>query len=430
MSGLPEEAVEGAGRDPEEPPRHLPEKEPFWLFWLRHAWVLVIIAVVMLGCEKRGLTHQWEMFGLDSFLRLGSKAESELVRIIEITDEDYEKVFCGRSPLNAELVHNLILEVAKGGPAVIGVDLDMSSSNVRERIDEQVARMAPQLRPRVVWAQPATLPAQGQNEEPVLLQKPSGDPCHFGLTLFPRDRDGLVRRYARTLEVKPEPFPTLSWSLLTAFRGVSCGANLGKLEAKADDLIFNFGSGGSFVTIDAGSILSGPAPSRVPSGEPAWRTSEALKGKIVLIGGSFGAARDIYFTPLGETPGVRLVARAIESDNAGGGITEMRNDLKLLFDLLAGTLVLFITWRWRLIVSVPLSLGAGFVLTLILSYVLFRSAAYWLSFVPIILGVVVHELWDHAVEGDRIEMELKEASERISVLEQELARRPPPPPEP
>lgn len=395
------------------------EKQPFWLYWLRRVWVVAIIAIVMLGCEKRGITHQWEMFGLDSFLRLGSKAESQLVRIIEITDEDYEKVFGGKSPLDSELVYNLILEVAKGQPAVIGVDLDLSSANVPERIDQEVARMNAQLRPRVIWAQLTSVPPQGKHEEPVLLQKPSADPCHFGLTLFPRDRDGMVRRYARTLEVKPEPFPTLSWSILTAYHRASCTSNLGKLDARADDLIFNFGSGGSFIAIDAGSILSA---------SPAWRASGALKDKIVLIGGSFGAARDSYFTPLGETPGVRLVARAIESDHAGGGITEVRDDLKLIFDLLAGTLALFITWRWRLIVSVPLSLGAGFVLTLMLSYVLFRSAAYWLSFVPIIVGVVIHELWDHAVEGDQIEMELKEAREKISVLEQELARRPPQPP--
>ena len=131
---------------------------------------------------------------------------------------------------------------------------------------------------------------------------------------------------------------------------------------------------------------------------------------IVLIGGTYKGARDIYRTPLGEIPGVQLLAQALETD-LHEGISETSEYTKFCADLLAGLGVIFL-WNSK-IVSRYVPLKRIFSLTLfgipgaflLLSLYLFHHRI-WLDSIAILVGVVIHQVYE---EFDKI----KEYTEEI-----------------
>ena len=175
---------------------------------------LVVISLFVSMLEHWGWLSGFENTALDSFLLAGRSRPSKDIYIVEITEDDYRDIFQGRSPLDVAEVRRILTLVQQGSPSVIGVDLDTSSSEYGKGNF-----------PEAVWVRDALSDCeQDADLEGTGKDRPSTHVKglrrfgflggHFteteksgkvettprsGLSLFPLDRDGVVRRYRADL---------------------------------------------------------------------------------------------------------------------------------------------------------------------------------------------------------------------------------------
>ncbi len=326
----------------------------------------------------------------------------------------------------------------------------------------------------VVWAQVPCNIIEPLTLAPVLGGS-LHDPHFFGIPRFPVDSDGMVRSYQSAFQAtgklepcpttfvhtteesaavptsesggelnvgsassfaravsdracqdpafdcssrRPEENPVALWGVIRSqFRRICFGSTdcLSLFEDQAPSVIFNFyGDRYRFPIIQAHEFLGSDAQESNNDQSLQIQRRALLRDKIVLIGGSFHAARDVYNTPLGQMAGVELIALAIQSD-FGGGIREAQKVFEILADILAGALVVLVYFYYqhRPRVAFYASLLGIFLATLLFSFILFRTAAYWFNFMPIVIGMIMHQMLE-------LSKSCSELQHEVHVLEHKL----------
>jgi CHASE2 domain-containing sensor protein len=358
---------------------------PFWRYYLRHGLrTILAITAIMFLLEQRGCLHRMEMAGLDSFVRFKAPEYSNEIVVVEITDEDYEKTFHSTSPLDADSLARLISNIRSARPKLVAIDIDTSDQSFRK-----LARQGCQLWPDVIWACVPRRPHERDHPEHALLaslEPVAGglmtDFRRIGVPVFPVDSDGFVRKYRRQFDTSKGHLPSLSWSIARQYDPA--------IGERGEEALFNFaGDRYAFPVIQAREFLGKPDPD-------AW--SKVLGRKIVLVGGDYAAARDSYMTALGEMAGVELIAHATQSDLSHGGIGEGNLLVSAALDVLFGTMLVYVFFRLTLVPAFLIGMLVLVPLCLAGSWMSFKSLAYWVSFVPLVLGMVIHQLYDYAKE--------------------------------
>lgn len=402
-----------------------PRKKKFRQYLNLNKWLLLgLIAVAFLFLEKTDALHRWGMFGLDPLLH-GRIFKAPDIVLVEITDDDYNSMFHGRSPLDRSLIRQLVSTVAQGDPNLIVVDLDVSdppkegSNQSRTTLPAEVERGINSLKlskqPSILWAQTIKR-IKDPGEKPILEPVPALKHGSFAPPLFPVDSDGVVRRYLRQIEVNHDGscklWPTLAWA---AFNGGKTQADECSEHQEPEDLFFNFsGDRYTFDTTDANSIITMPS-----SGGSNSQLERVFGGKTVVIGGNYGAARDEYFTPAGIRSGMELIAYALESENRSGGIRPASEIVAIVADLLFGLLIVWIGYYFRLPMALLLILVATFLLPILGSYIAFKTWSFWLGFTPIMLAAFLHVVIDNAKDLWHLENEVEKLTEENKHLKAE-----------
>jgi hypothetical protein len=264
------------------------------------------------------------------------------------------------------------------------------------RVEQGRGKCLPSFSP-VVWARTAVERKDTQDDEsPIQLYQLLGgcQTCQgalSGVARFPRDADGVVRRYVNKFNIDGESDPVPSFAAAIAdkyrgyplndarrpswfVRGLKCFTHLmqsawGLTRQRKSAPIFNFARDReSFLTINANPLLHSYLENggktrcegtlRVPVNPedqnyetyPTW--SAAACGKIVLIGGKFEDSGDSHPTskPDGLLQsakpifGVELNAYAIDSELHGKPIFKVSRWLQTLLDVLAGTFFVYCFW--------------------------------------------------------------------------------------
>lgn len=356
--------------------------------------------------EHAGWLRGFETTALDTWLRLRKPIKPQFVCIVTITDEDYRRIFGGKSPLSPETVMSLVGAVADGKPAVIGVDMDTSDTQWQSVVPDVLSRS--QEGTSIVWEQEAI----GQ-EEPLRAVKVLGGaevtpkPLSGISGLF-QDWDGVIRRSRRHFSMAGEGegqiqlVDSFPWAVAKAFcqespkaSGLCSELQQHGRKVQREQLLNFSGNRYDFPTYAASFVLTAHEAEW-------WRDKSPFRDKIVLIGGSFRAGRDIYNTPLGTTSGVQLMAQVVESELQGRGIAEFNKFLMVIFDLVAWVALVAVYYFCRLSIALWISIVAIPLVSLAGSLFAFSSFAYWMDFAPVILGVVIHQLYDHAQEYRRL----------------------------
>jgi len=453
-------------------PRHstaaLEQNPSFWRHLRRATPVIIGISLLTLLMHDFGWLKSFENATLDTWLRLKSPLQPHYVIIVRITEEDYQGLFGGTSPLDRKILQKVLRAIASGRPQVIGVDLDTAEVDLRPKTDSDQQAVWPADIP-VVWARDAIFNQEGKPEKlfPVLTEEPPTVPS--GIASLPQDSDCRIRRYQRTF--LQGQFPSFHWAIVKEFcstlhRGTDngvppsenffsrvfhwswnrlsqvwhyvwsffvkspfdpqtarrfCTSLAEHAEEAGEALVFNFSRERSvsseyhsaFDSLSVEQILKIDEElqkTEIPEEKETWSTHGPLTGKIVLLGGSYHAARDEHRTPLGTVYGVDLMAQAIESELQGGGIRPFNEFFMFLVELITGVALVWLHYYCHSHLGwlVLLSLGAIPLLAMFASLFVFSTMALWVDFIPLLFGVLIHQLYDHAREYRRMYQALQE----------------------
>ncbi|HEU4885455.1 MAG TPA: CHASE2 domain-containing protein, partial [Longimicrobium sp.] len=324
------------------------------------------------------------MSALDPFAWVRAPRADSGVVVVQITDRDYRRLFGGRSPLDAARVEELVRAIGAGRPRVIGIDLDTSDPTFR------AVRPVPGV--PVIWARevveceayaamPVGCAADAWVFGPVLGGRNPPDSM-AAVSLYP-DPDGVIRRYRRTLRGPGGPVPTL-------------GAALGRFgrdaeeEGRPGERMIVYRPVEGRWTFAASAVLD-------LARSPGWADG-VLRGKVVLLGGSYRAARDAHPTPLGPLPGVEVWAQVAETEMYGEGFSPPAPLAVTGLAFLHGVLVLVLFQRLCFERAVAWSVGASLVLAPGSSLLVTGggTAGLWLYFLPIWGTVLAQQLFDSA----------------------------------
>ncbi|HZQ51902.1 MAG TPA: CHASE2 domain-containing protein [Bryobacteraceae bacterium] len=282
-------------------------------------------------------------------------AASRAIFTVEINDQAYEECFHSTSPMNPTRVVNLVREIAKAKPGVIGIDiLTEDHRYLSQSLDVQDSA--------AVWASGYTgdpiastsflgwlfgyegegslTPTKVLGEEPEKL--PDVPQKKWGPTIFPRDEDLVIRRFPRSikLNVSKPPKTVDSWASKVA---ESFCTDRPCTNEKAEEIYISYAGimPRSFEMMD---LFSCPSSSdEVIGNRHSWDTFQYLaKGKIVLVGGTFHSSRDFYQTPAGELPGLMINAYAVKAELEGNGLKTVPQPWTLLLDLGLGVFIIWI----------------------------------------------------------------------------------------
>ena len=387
-----------------------------WKHLRSGTWLILIITILSSLLHHFGWFRPLETTSLDFFLRVREPVHPKYVWLVAITDQDYAdpNLFRKTSPLDPALLGKLIGAITRLRPRVIGVDIDTTDSHGLHPQEGDVP---------IVWGQRIELgeDAHQRKRLPVLGNAvPQPDEEHIGISALPSDHDGTVRRYRRKIPVADGEADSLPWAVTKAFaRAVIADSaskpnekkqrrNLLQSEEGSDEarvLAFSEQPHSRVRVMSASDVLqldanAGSANNRI------------FQNAAVMLGGTFSLSGDFYGTPLGKRAGVDLFCDAIETELQGRPVTPVNEILMILFDVLGGFLltgwhVFSKAWSSAImrVLAIPL-LALGF------SFVAFSSFAYWANFVPVLAGVLIHELYEHFKHHRALVRQVREFGQR------------------
>ena len=351
------------------------------------------------------LVQRLETANLDALFSGKQWTVSPDVVVVSITDNDYQTMFGGISPVNPGKLMEVIDVILAGGPKALGVDFDTSA---------WAGPPAKYVGKPIVWAREALGEAGSLTMAKVLG---GTEKVCFGVPAYFPDEDGIVREYREFIQgASRQYYPSLAFNLVeVSQRGPqACRGALLNLDQtqSAEAAKVNFrGPKNAFDHLSISALMTLKDVKNVP----AW-AAKPLQGKVVLLGGAYRAARDAYPTPFSYLDGVDIIANTVDMNLPGN--KELKDTpawLKVAgyvqgVVLLAG--LYFVSRTWSLLIQVLVVP----VYALLVSWLAFQWAGTFVSFVPCVVGIVIHEIVEHATEYHRLQRENGELHEQMNRL--------------
>lgn len=336
----------------------------------------LVIALLVIVFQMRNLPQILASSSLDAAISIQSPAAPGAVRLVTIDDEDYANLFRAHSPLDPDVLGRVLSAVADGQPRAIVVDIDTSDSSFR-------AMRVPPI--PIVWNVSGDQHSDGR----FTLDKPLGGRSLApewvtALAVMPRDDRGIVRGSQQVYPLEGGGVvssPGHAATLLASMTRQGDTAN----RLRIDYLDFRY----RFSPIKVRDLLA-------DAGAPAWSSIGAFKNQVVVIGGAYRVARDQYATPRGIMDGCQIVAQATESEIGGTLIHPAGRWMTGLMMVLGGLAILAVYHWLTLRVAFVVSLAMVPLLSIMSNWILFHRVAAWGALVPLVIAVIVVELYSKA----------------------------------
>ncbi|HEU4368423.1 MAG TPA: adenylate/guanylate cyclase domain-containing protein [Methylomirabilota bacterium] len=379
----------------------------------------LLASALVSAASSLGYLESWQVRALDLLQRLQGRRLPHDVVLVAIDEAAFEGLG-RRQPIARDYLARVLRGVAKSGAGAVGLDITFATPTTPAAdtaLAAAIRAFADDGPGRVVLLAPL-------DQGPGLLGAAALGPwVVLASPSVPSDADGLIRR----IEPVPpgpggRPLPTL---------GLAVSASLAGLDGRALDDALGAGRPLALPRLDAGGMLAregspavvaraglewpinyvGPSGSflTIPSdvmaavgdaeGDPA--ADNPLRGRVVLIGGTFIDSRDFYPTPHGLMAGVEVHAnvvhmlttrRFIRPSNwlAGfainAGVVLVAGAVLLALRPVTGTLVCVVG---ALALGVPAALLA------------FDRGGYWIDFVLPVLATSLMGLGSDALDRRR-----------------------------
>jgi len=386
---------------------------------LFRAFPIILLALAgTFVLNRLGFLTGLEHYALDTEMAAAPRASADL-RIVDISDADYDDLFGGRSPLDVAKLQELIGAIALSNPAVIGVDIDTSHPQFKSfAIDPKW--------PPIIWERELSSPdatgANGMLPLDVLGGQNPGLNADSGVPALLDDPDDKVTRlYTKCISSKAGPLRSFVDAIATPFVAARSShtapgsATPAEIAAAFRDAATNPASKSSCVgaanddeqarfikfslrpvDVDLRSASQVIGLSGLPDAQGGGQAIPDLAGKIVLLGGSYRDF-DRHFTPIGEETGMMILANAVQTELDGGGPTANSRSVTFLLEVTAS--LLFVTALQRLSPSPARLLLQGVALVALISlgfsFFAFHSFSRVGNFLPTLFAVLVFEVYEH-----------------------------------
>jgi adenylate cyclase len=382
---------------------------PGSLWHTHHARLLRLWAVgigaslVVTGASALGYLESVQARALDVFLAVRSEPLPAGIVIVAI-DDDAFAALGRRQPISRAYVARIVDGLRRSGAAVVGLDVALTPPTVASE-DGALARAILDFAESGVSRVVIT-----HTGDPVGGPLGDGDfrqAVVRGSPRVPWERDGVIRRAALLVPDGPSRHPALSLAIVARLAGMTPGeldafarapgqrdlrlprwradsaveAAGPPLTVGPDELLrINFvGPARTFLTIPSGAIA--------PLGDPDVEIApdNPLRGRIVLVGGTFEESHELHHTPYGPMPGVEVHANLVHMlltrrfiRPAGWGLAL---GLQVTLVLLSGVALVALRPAAGALVSVAGALGVA----VPVSYAVFAHRGVWVDFlVPVV----------------------------------------------
>jgi adenylate cyclase len=377
-----------------------------------------VAAVAVTAASALGWLEPVQIRTLDLLQRLGGQRFPPEVVIVAIDEAAFEKLGA-RQPIPRGYLASILRGLDRSGAAVVGLDITLSVSTTPAE-DGALARAIRELGDagrgnshRLVLVD-GRIPESGPLADPALRET-----VPRGSDQVPIDDDGVIRRFAPFIpSTDGAPRPSFALAVLAHLLADDPGAAAvspalpGDLARypywqagawtpgggpptplRADELWrINFvGPAGSFLAIpsDAVAELGGPEAPPVAEDNP-------IRGRVALVGATFGDSRDFFQTPIGRLAGVEVHANVVHMLATRSLIRPAGRLVGLSIQLsVVAVAGLVLTWLRPLagtMVAVGLTLVAG----VPASYLAFHGGGYAVDF---LLPILVTCLTGIGAEG-------------------------------
>ena len=282
--------------------------------------VLALLVLLTWIFGRTGVLHKLETIVTDAEMRMNPPPTDSAVVLVNIDDDDYRSLFGSSSPLDPVQIQKLISDIAKGEPAVIGIDIDTSA-----------ARFAKEFRfqnwtPHIVWERELRdVPEEATGYEqldplPILGGQKEIDPAKnsSGIPLLLDDaEDRTTRRYRRLLVTRFGPLSSFPWAVAKAYlqtdgtdgsSGNHCRddkpAELSSRVESPEDLVIRYSGDRN------GSHRLRFSAKKLTERSEQWPQASPICGKILLLGGSY-LGQNKHDTPIGQLTGLEVMANVV-----------------------------------------------------------------------------------------------------------------------
>ena len=328
------------------------------------------------GSGTSALGHYAGRLFLDPLIRWDAPIDETAIVLIDINEEDYEKVFRKSRPLDPATIVDLITAAHAGGARLIAVDISTADW---PRDWEKHKGLKPLPPARIVWArgfyQERNQRSAAYRLEPILGGVTSAAGECYGVPALAQEA-GTVRSFYSNLAIGSRVEPSFVQQIVYRFEHDAC---LAVEEDDETEIIINFSS--RIRSESASTLLA-------ESRQPDWGPRPEYAGKIVILGGTFHSGADVHETPFGTKAGFEIIGQAVSSVRRRNFHRELGETPSLLIDLII-SIVLMIggiyVKAWVRTLAWAATCGA-----LILSLALFRQYYLFVSFLPFIVGILAH----------------------------------------
>jgi adenylate cyclase len=320
-------------------------------------WAVGLVAAcAVTGASAMGYLESLQARALDLLIYLQSPRQPSGLVIVAIDDAAFDALG-RRQPLPRDYLARVLRGVTRAGAAAVGFDISLRTAGAPDA-DRALARAIVEFgehgERRLVVAG-TSLPESGPLADRAVarLVVPSAPDV-------PVDADAVVRR--ASLQVGRAP----------AF--AAAVANVPVLDPAAVYRINFIGPAGSFLTIPSDAVaVIGDLGVDIAGDNP-------LRGRIVLVGGTFADGRDMHRTPYGLMPGVEIQANIVHMLVTGSLVRPAGwlagFAVQLIAVLLAGLVMVVVRPLWGTVVC----LVGALLLGVPASYVAFSRGGYWVDF--------------------------------------------------
>ena len=324
---------------------------------LLQLWAVGLVAAcAVTGASAMGYLESLQARALDLLIYLQSPRQPSGLVIVAIDDAAFDALG-RRQPLPRDYLARVLRGVTRAGAAAVGLDISLRSASAPEddrALAGAVAEFGARDERRLVVAG-TSLPATGPLADPGI-----GRHVTTSAPDVPVDADAVVRRAA--LRVGGAP----------AF--AAAVANVPVSDPNAVYRINFIGPAGSFLTIPSDAVAAiGDAGVDIAGDNP-------LRGRTVVIGGTFVDGRDVHRTPYGLMPGVEIQANIVYMLATGslvrpaGWLAGFTVQLVAVF--LAGLVMVAMRPFW----GTSVCLAGALLLGVPASYLAFSRGGYWVDF--------------------------------------------------